>query len=259
MTDHTGLVALAQDPDVLFQRARIRVTRVVDGPMTNVLVIQGNVNIGDLRLRVQTDSGQADDATVLIRRRMSERLTRLVADDSSGYRGITAGTPHTWLAPRDFGSGAACRWRGDTYPVIRRCKGVGLRRETVDDAAFFMDAMDYDFHLFSCLDTGQDSVVYRCGPTGYKVALLSLVDGPPRRRHLPVTICPRPAPTLTRDQAVARLCQTEMPFVFFSDTEAAQPTGAVLYQRYDGQYGLLTQTCPGTHACPGPTSKPPTI
>jgi hypothetical protein len=47
-----------------------------------------------------------------------------------------------------------------------------------------MDAMDYDFHLFRCADTGQDRVVYRCGPTGYKVAQLSLSNGLPQRRAI---------------------------------------------------------------------------
>ncbi|MCQ4083887.1 sigma 54 modulation/S30EA ribosomal C-terminal domain-containing protein [Streptomyces sp. RB6PN25] len=48
-----------------------------------------------------------------------------------------------------------------------RHKSFSLARETPDEAAFEMEAMDYDFHLFTDLDTGRDSVIYRAGPTGY--------------------------------------------------------------------------------------------
>jgi len=233
MPDRTCLVALAEDPDVLFRRVRIRVTPVASTLACRAVVIQGNVQIGEVRLRVQTEGGDADDVFALVRARMGDRLAGLLANDSRCYRGIFGDPPQGWLPPRDlsllFGGRA----------VIRRRKAVRLRRETVDEAAFFMDAMDYDFHLFSCLDTGQDSVVYRCGPTGYKVALLSLANGLPQRRDLPITVNPRRTPTLTPRQAAARLRETEMPFVFFADADAARPSGRVLYQRYDGHYGLI--------------------
>ena len=39
--------------------------------------------------------------------------------------------------------------------------------------------MGYDFHLFTEAGTGQDSVLYRSGPTGYRLAQLV-----PRRKRL---------------------------------------------------------------------------
>ena len=248
MRDRPSLVGIANDPAVLFARMRIRVTPVADRRTSSAVVVQGNLTAGGQRLRVQTAGSDADDAAELVRTRLRSRLNRLAA---ACYQGIPGDAPHTWLPPRDFGFGTDTPSR----PEIRRRKVVGLRQETVDDAAFFMDAMDYDFHLFSCIDTGQHSVVYRCGPTGYKVTSLSLKNGLPQRRAIPITVSPRPVPCLTKQQAAARLRDTEMPFVFFSDAGADRPSGTVLYQRYDGHYGLLEPNRPMSRVMPGPVGR----
>lgn len=217
---------LADDPETVVARARVRVTRLDAGP--KLVVAQGNVDLADLRLRVQTATDDPCGAETLIRQRLHSRLIALcTAGQSDADR-------REWLRPRDFGARTR---RG--RPEIRRHKVVALRRQTADDAAFVMDAMDYDFHLFCCADTGQVSMIYRCGPTGYRVAPLSLRDGLPRRRAVPITVSPTCAPCLTSQQALARLRRTAMPFVFFADSSAGRPTGTVLYQRYDGHYGLL--------------------
>ena len=252
MRDHPSPVGITEDPDVLFQRMRIRVTPVADGRANSAVVVQGNLNAGGLRLRVQAAGSDAAAAAELVHTRLRSRLNRLTA---ACYQGVPGDGPHAWLPPRDFSFGTNKPSRSAVRPEIRRRKVVGLRQETVDDAAFFMDAMDYDFHLFSCVDTGQDSVVYRCGPTGYKVAPLSLKNGLPQRRAIPITVSPRPAPCLTEQQAAAQLRDTEMPFVFFSDAGADRPSGIVLYQRYDGHYGLLEPSWRMSRVIDGPVNR----
>ena len=53
-----------------------------------------------------------------------------------------------------------------------------------------------------------------------------------------VTHEPSP-PTLTDAEARIRLEADSEPFVFYLDAETGQ--GRVLYRRYDGHYGLITQ------------------
>ena len=109
---------------------------------------------------------------------------------------------------------------------------------TVDEAAVEMDLLDYDFHLFTEKATGAASVLYRGGPTGYRLALVVPVAGsagPIRAAgdHQP------PADAMPyREEATDRLGLLGLPFLFFID--AAQGRASVLYHRYDGHYGLIT-------------------
>ena len=126
----------------------------------------------------------------------------------------------------------------DERRVIRR-KSFTLAPCTVDEAAVEMDLLDYDFHLFTEKGTGFAGVLYRAGPTGYRLALV--IPASPDQLapfELPLTISPQPAPCLTVEQATERLGLLGLPFLFFID--AAQGRASVLYHRYDGHYGLIT-------------------
>ncbi|MFI6494437.1 hypothetical protein [Streptomyces sp. NPDC050564] len=66
--------------------------------------------------------------------------------------------------------------------------------------------MDYGFHLFTDIGTGENSVLYRAGPTGYRLAQVH------PRPHLvgPVAVPPAvsdlPAPRMSVAEAEWRLC-----------------------------------------------------
>ena len=120
--------------------------------------------------------------------------------------------------------------------MVRR-KSFTLSRESVDEAIFDMTMLDYGFHLFTDIDTGKDSVVYRQNGE-FRLAQLS-----PDPEHVlptaaPLTVSPHPAPTLTLPEAIERLELTQLPFMFFSDQATGR--GNVIYHRYDGHYGLIT-------------------
>ncbi|WP_157778092.1 sigma 54 modulation/S30EA ribosomal C-terminal domain-containing protein [Nocardia terpenica] len=108
-------------------------------------------------------------------------------------------------------------------------------------AAAVMDAMDYDAHLFTDADTGDDAIVHRTGPTGLTLT---------RQHHIhplswraepgtnPFTINPQPAPILTENQAMNRLCENGLPYLFYTDPDASR--GHLLYRRYDADLTLIT-------------------
>ena len=102
-----------------------------------------------------------------------------------------------------------------------------------------MDLLDYDFHLFTEKGTAFAGVLYRAGPTGYRLALV-MPASPDQLApfQVPLTISPQPIPCLTVEQATDRLGLLGLPFLFFID--AAQGRASVLYHRYDGHYGLIT-------------------
>jgi hypothetical protein len=120
-----------------------------------------------------------------------------------------------------------------------RRKSFAMAPCTVDEAALEMDLLDYDFHLFSEEGTGSAGVIYRAGPTGYRLALVAPAPADQLSPfELPVTISTQPAPCITVEQASERLGLLGLPFLFFID--AAQGRASVLYHRYDGHYGLIT-------------------
>jgi len=106
-------------------------------------------------------------------------------------------------------------------------------------AAAYMDAMDYDIHLFTDAESGQSAAVHRTGPTGYRLTRLR-PTAPPRQTRMPLVTDPRPAPHLTNTAAAARLDETALLHLFFTDPATGH--GHVLYRRYDGNYGLITGT-----------------
>jgi ribosome-associated translation inhibitor RaiA len=119
--------------------------------------------------------------------------------------------------------------------VIRH-KSFAPRRITPDEAVAEMDQLDYDFHLFTDEQTAQDAVVYRSGPTGFRMARVAA--GPEPIGPTPITLSAQPAARLSFDEARERLELSGLPFVFFVDRNT--DLGCVLYIRYDGHYGLIT-------------------
>ena len=206
---------------------QLRVRLTSTGPSA---IVQTNLLIGGWQIvRTQVAETGIRQAAYLTAWRLEEQLKR--AADPYGVR--------SWPEP-------PCRNRPEpTFvpPGLRRIirrKGVQLMRSDPVAAAWAMDTMDYDFHLFVNSETDEDSVVYRVGPTGYRLASLYSATMPSQDGCIPWTVNVHPIPTLTPHQAVARLNETDLPFRFFKDAETGR--GSVLYRRLDGQYALLTPT-----------------
>jgi hypothetical protein len=231
-----ALIHLAPGPVL---SARARVSRHGDPAVPRPVVAQGNLDVNGRLVRAQADGETALQAVDRIEARLRSRLQRIDADWEARRGSVPSHEPHEWRhqserARRD-------RWYPrpeDEREIVRR-KSFTLHRCTIDDAARDMGLLDYDFHLFIEAGTGQDTVLYRAGETGYRLAQVT----PPRPHELaafrlPVTISPHPAVRLTTGEAVNRLNLLALPFLFFVDADLDR--GAVLYHRYDGHYGLIS-------------------
>jgi hypothetical protein len=168
---------------------------------------------------------------------MSRHVIAKSIPDGSALEARRGGRPvpgeHEWRHGEEPSHRAHHYRRPADEREIVRHKSFALVAETPDEAAFEMDVLDYDFHLF--IDTRLDSVLYRAGPTGYRLARTA--PGPVPSAAVPLTVTPQPAPRLKVTEAVARLVLTGWPFVFFVDADSGR--GGVLYHRYDGHYGLI--------------------
>ncbi len=235
------ILALAQETDEPILYAQVRLTHSADPALPRPAVAQANMDVNGRPLRAHVAATTMHEAIDLLQARLRERLIRIAEHWEARRGGAPLKQPHE---PHEWRHGSEPTHRPQYYPrppeerEIVRHKSFTLARETPDEAVFELEAMDYDFHLYTDVDSGQDSVIYR-DDAGYRLAR---TDSRPRRGGpvvaVPLTISEQPAPRLGVDEAVARLSLTGFPFVFFVDNATGR--GNVLYHRYDGHYGLIT-------------------
>lgn len=217
----------------------VRLTPHGDPVKPYSVVAQANLLACGRLVRTQADGRNSWEAIDRLHDRLRGLLEQLAARGAA-RRGVPA-LPGFPQRPHRSGPDQRSCWypRPDCEREIVRHKSYRLRRCTVDDAAHDMGLLDYDFHLFTEAGTRRDALLYRSGPTGYRLMLLS-PPGPHELAafQLPVTISAEPVPLLNAAAAVARLNRVGSRFLFFLDADTGR--GAVLYRRYDGHYGLIT-------------------
>jgi hypothetical protein len=230
-----GLGRLTHEP-VLY--ARVKLTRHPDPAVERPVIAQASLDVNGRLVRVQVEDATARDAIDRLESRLRHRLER-IAEHWEARRGkAPAAGPHEWRHQSEPAQRPHYFPRPEDERQIIRRKSFTLAPCTVDEAAVEMDLLDYDFHLFTEKGTGTASVLYRGGPTGYRLAQVKPVPATQLAHfELPVTISPQPSPCLTVEQATERLGLLGLPFLFFID--AAQGRASVLYHRYDGHYGLI--------------------
>jgi hypothetical protein len=205
---------------------RVRLTLLDTRPRPQ-LIAQANARLGGRPVRAQVIAHSTVDAEMLLALRLREQLARATAQ----------WTPRAWPPRTDPrrtpGLAAIAR------PHLARLKQYTLTACTPFEAAVFLDAMDYDIHLFTDPDTGREAVIHRSAPNGYTLTRLHTAPPPPSG-PVPLTLALRPAPRLTRREAIDHLQATGLPHLFFAHPDARH--GAVLYRRHAGDYGLIIPT-----------------
>ena len=219
--------------------ARVKLNRHPDPAVARPVVAQANLDIDGRLVRVQVDGVNARDAIDRLETRLRQRLER-TAEHWEALRGkVPVSDQREWRHQSEPTHRPGYFPRPPDERRIVRRKSFTPAAATVDEAAVEMDLLDYEFHLFTEKGTGFASVLYRAGPTGYRLA--QVIPASPEQLapfKLPLTISAQPAPCTTVEQATERLRLLGLPFLFFID--AAQGRASVLYHRYDGHYGLIT-------------------
>lgn len=200
--------------------ARLRLTGGRCG--TDPTLIQVNLRVCGAPARIQVAASTPALAVAAAAARLERQIRRL----------STAYEPWPWPDPER--RSLAIPGHG----AIARLKTVRLHTGTPCQAAAVLNAMDYDVHLFTDVETGQDAIIYRAGPTGLRLARQRSMHPPSLPVLLPLTVNPRKIPTLTASHAADRLAEHELPFIFYTDL--ATKRGHLLYRRYDGDLGLIT-------------------
>ncbi|MGW7446601.1 ribosome hibernation promotion factor [Kitasatospora sp. NPDC054795] len=217
---------------------RIRLTHMHNPATERPFIAQANLDVNGCPARAHVAAETMSEAIDLLRDRLALQLARLRRHREAKRGSEPKPGQHEWR------HGAEPTHRPDHFPrpseqrEIVRHKSYSLARESVDEAAFEMDTMDYGFHLFTEINTAQDSVLYRTAPVGYRLAQLHPQPEQLGPVAVPLTVSPTPAPRMDPAVARRRIDTYDQPFVFYADESTGR--GNVLYHRYDGHYGLIT-------------------
>ena len=207
-------------------------------------VAEVSVDVGGALVRAHVAAATMPEALNLLEDRLHTRLEHLAQRRRAARRG--PGMP-------DLGE-----WRHQDQPTARppffdrppeqrqllRHKTFAVDDVTPEEAAFDMEQLDHDFHLFRDLASGTDCLLwrdiggYRLASAGGPVDAAQLGEHPVGPGGLPIAPDTAPVPTLSVQQAIERLDAGGEPQVFFVDEASGR--GSVLYRRYDGHYGLIT-------------------
>jgi hypothetical protein len=198
-------------------RLRLSGSACAGGPA----LVQVNLRVCGAPVRVQVAGRSAVEAIATGAARLARQVRRLTA----------TGEPWPWPDPerRTLGIPGA-------GPIVR-VKRYQLQVGAACQAISAMNAMDFDVHLFTDAETGEDAVVYRAGPTGIRLARQCAMRPPTLPVQLSLTVNARRVPTLTAVDAGYRLGDGWLPFLFFTNKLSGR--GNVVYRRYDGGLGVI--------------------
>lgn len=230
---------LARHIDEPILHARVKLAHSADPARgQRAVTAQANIDINGRLMRAQVTAPSADEGLDLLGNVLQHRISRFAQHWEAIRGGVPRAAPHEWRHASEPAHRPVFFPRPSQERQVVRHKAFEVARSTPDEAIEDLELMGYDFQLFTDLESDQDSVVYRGGPTGYRIAQLVPDAG---RRWLtaePLSVSTRPAPELDEDEAIERMNLAELPFLFYRDS--ASRRGHVLYRRYDGHYGIIT-------------------
>ena len=218
---------------------RVKLTRLADPAVGRRAIVQANVDLDGRMLRAQVARPSMREAADEVHDRLRDRILRADGRWDAKRRRPTIRRSGTQRPPKPVIARLHDQPGGQDREVVRH-KTFPLQPQTVDEAAYEMQMLDYEFHLFVERGTGVDSMLVRSGPMRRGYRLLQL-DPSPRevvRGLVPVTVSTSRAPTLSLKAATRQLEELGWPFLFFRDAIGAR--GCVIYRRYDGRLGWIS-------------------
>ena len=231
-----GVVAEQIVEPVLFARAKL--SHAADPARDRPAIAQVAFDIDGQLVRAHVAGHSMREAIDLLQRRLRAKL-----EDRAEHR--EAERNRNWVPePGEWRHGDIPTARPDYYDrspderELVRHKSFAVGELTPDEAAFDMEQLDYDFHLFRDLASGEDANIERHPDHTYRLTRLHPADVASDATAIAVTVDEHPAPQLTVRAAIERLNADGERFVFFANQATGR--GNVLYHRYDGHYGLIS-------------------
>lgn len=222
---------------VLFGRLKLshEPHRSVERPATAEVML----DLNGRAVRAHVAARDVREASDLLEQRLRRKL-KDIEHESEFLRGFTgAAEPGEWRRGDLATHRPAYFQRPPEEREVVRRKTFTLGRRMPAEAAFEMESLDHDFHLFLDAATGQDTVIYRLPDGGYELARTTSVAV---EEPAGISVSRAEPSTMHLAEAVQRLNGGGERFLFYID--AATRRGNVLYHRYDGHYGLIAPAEP---------------
>jgi ribosome-associated translation inhibitor RaiA len=227
------LLALVERVEEPVLAVRVKLTQEANHAIAKPSLAQATVDLGGRPVRAHVAAATMQEAVDLLQHRLRSRIERVRHHRDHGRHTHRPAADPSW--PHSHADRPERLARGAGERQVVRHKSYSLARQSPWSAVFELEAMDYDFHLFTDARTGRDCVVHRVPESGGYALLCSGVAPDPEPGLSSGRLA---APELTLDQATDRLDLGGGPFVFFTDTATGR--GNLVYHRYDGHYGLIT-------------------
>jgi ribosome-associated translation inhibitor RaiA len=219
-------------------RVQVRITHHEDPAVARPVVAQADVDVNGRPVRAQATGTTGLEAVDLLHDRLRRRLERDRSRSGGHWEDRRGHRPPVGSGGSHPGEPPANRLpHPESERVVVPHRSVTPHPCGVDEAVFDMEAMGYEFHLFTEEGSGQDSVVYT-GPSGLRLAQVEPGPDELAPHVTPVVVSTQPAPVLDVAEAVEQLGLWDRPFLFFLDAERGR--GALLHRRHDGHYGLVS-------------------
>jgi ribosome-associated translation inhibitor RaiA len=222
------------DRDVLFAHVTLR--EETNPSIERQAVAKASLDVSGRIVQAHVAAESIDEAIDFLEERLRRRLEKVTE-----LRGPSHETGEA--VPGEWRHGALPRRRPSFFPrppeereVIAH-KVYTLAALIPEEAVDEMEELDHDFYLFTDAETGEEAVVHRRDDGSLGLRQMTPVADRVERVAIPMVLDPMPAPTLTPEQATARLDATGELFVFYADAETGR--GNVIYRRYDGHYGRI--------------------
>jgi ribosome-associated translation inhibitor RaiA len=221
------------------QKLRLKLV-VLDVPhLSSPASVQANIDVADGSfVRTRVEASTIREAADMVHERASRKLRRI--SEKYVARRSRGGANDGWHHGDVPTSRTAHFPRSSSERELIRQKSIGTSEATADEAAFDMTQLDYDFYVFTDIETGGGAFLhhindgaelvlqYATGLNGTEAKYASQID----------SVNPNPVRTMSVPDALQTLNDSQGAFTFFVDTESGEPS--VAYHRYDGHYGLLT-------------------
>jgi ribosome-associated translation inhibitor RaiA len=232
---HLGAVLDTIDDPVLFVRGKLDLATdpAVAQPARAAITVDVNGSV----LRAHGRGASLQEAILEVTHRLRDRLEHRSDRERHRPTGLPAEPGH-WhhgnlptMHPPWFD-----RPPGEREVV--RHKTPAPAELTIDEAAWDMHMLDYDFFIFRELGSGQDTLLW-LAPDGLCLQQVGRVADELDLGVTDAKVDSTSAARLSVREAIERLEAIGERFVFFENATTGR--GNVLYHRYDGHYGVITQ------------------
>ncbi len=217
---------------------RVRLIREENPRIERPFRAEAEVDVNGRLVRGRVAEASMNSAIDLLQDHLQRQLRRLIdrritARKQPAEPGAGEWRHGSWAPPRPTYLALASEER----ELVRGKSTAAAPMAPVEAAADLYD-LDHDFYLFHNIETGCDAVVYRREDGG-----LGLIEpqpapaGDPTEAEWLAREPSRNSDPISLATALAEMDELHHRFLYFVDSEGGR--GKVIYQRYDGHYGLI--------------------